>query len=75
MDCLPLTEKPKRCCAEECKKKLGLTDFACKCGKWHCSLHRASEAHACTYDYKSDNKTFLLKTMSTPIVSKKIEVI
>jgi hypothetical protein len=67
--------RPKRCCLEGCKKKLGLTDFPCKCGKIHCTAHRASEAHACTYDYKEAGKKQLLKTMSTAVVAKKVDQI
>jgi hypothetical protein len=68
-------ERPKRCCFDGCKKKLTLTDFPCKCSKIHCSAHRASEAHACSYDYRSEQKDILMKTMSTPVVAKKVEVI
>jgi hypothetical protein len=77
----PLTEtppnasRPKRCCFDGCKKKLGLLDFACKCGLIHCSLHRASEVHNCSYDYKAKHKDELLKTMSSPVVAKKLDVI
>lgn len=81
LDIASLTEtppspiRPKRCCHEGCKKKLCLTDFACKCGLIHCSQHRASEAHNCSFDYKAQHKEELLKTMSTAIVAKKVEVI
>jgi hypothetical protein len=67
--------RPKRCCQDGCKKKLMLTDFACRCGLIHCSQHRASEAHNCSYDYKAQQKEELLKTMSTAIVAKKLDVI
>jgi hypothetical protein len=72
-------EKPKqtksRCCFNGCKKKLSLTDFPCKCGETHCSLHRASEVHNCTYDYKEEHKNILLKTMDVAIVANKIDKI
>lgn len=67
--------KSKLCCTDGCKKKLSLTDFPCKCGKIHCSMHRAPEVHSCSYDYKSDHNKFLLKTMDVPVVSKKIDYI
>jgi hypothetical protein len=60
---------------EGCKKKLLLSDFACRCGSIFCALHRISEAHACTFDYRQDNRNNLLKTMSAPIVAKKIDTI
>lgn len=66
--------RPKRCCMEGCKKKLLLTDCSCKCGKIYCSMHRLSEMHNCTYDYKSIGKEQLAKAMPN-ITAKKIDVI
>lgn len=66
--------RPKRCCMEGCKKKLTLTDFPCKCGKIHCSQHRAAEVHACTYDFKAIGKEQLTKAMPT-VTAKKVDVI
>lgn len=65
--------KPKRCCAEGCKKKLGMLDFVCKCGLTHCAAHRHAENHGCTYDYKMDQNKFLSTTMGGPVVAKKVE--
>lgn len=42
---------PCRC--QQCRKKVGLTGFTCKCGLTFCGQHRYAEAHACTYDYKT----------------------
>jgi predicted nucleic acid binding AN1-type Zn finger protein len=67
--------KPKRCCQDGCKKKLMLTDFACKCGEYHCSAHRIPEAHYCSFDFKENHKENLLKTMSTAVVAKKIDTL
>lgn len=67
-------ERPKRCCMEGCKKKLALTDFPCKCGKIHCTQHRASEVHNCTYDYKAVGKEQLTKAMPN-VTAKKVDVI
>jgi hypothetical protein len=66
-------EKP-RCCAEGCKKKLALTDFACRCQNRFCSAHRDSLKHACTYDYRAGQKENLLRFMSTSVTGKKIEM-
>jgi hypothetical protein len=66
--------RPKRCCMEGCKKKLALTDFPCKCGKIHCTQHRASELHNCTYDYKAVGKEQLAKAMPN-VTAKKVDVI
>ena len=64
-----------RCGYEGCKKKITLTDFACRCGETHCSMHRAAEVHNCTYDYKKDHRNILLKTMEVAIVANKVDKI
>ncbi len=67
--------KSKRCCHDGCKKKLSLTDFPCKCGKTHCSMHRPAEVHNCSYDFKADHNKVLLKTMSSAIIANKVDKI
>jgi len=42
---------PTRC--QQCRKKVGLTGFKCKCGLLFCGQHRYAEAHACSFDYKT----------------------
>jgi hypothetical protein len=71
------SEKPKtiRCEHPECRKKLGLYGFDCKCGKQFCGQHRAAEIHMCTFDYKNEGKKELLKYMSSPVLAAKIAVI
>jgi hypothetical protein len=71
----PRHSESKRCCAEGCKKKLMLSDFPCKCGKKHCSTHRAPEVHACTFDFKACHRNVLLQTMSSSVIAKKIDVL
>ncbi len=71
----PRLAESKRCCMEGCKKKLTLADFACKCGKKHCSAHRIPEVHGCTFDFKASQKELLLKTMSTAVIAKKVDVL
>merc|ERR1711907_76071 len=46
-------KKEGRCPVEGCKKKIGLTGFECRCGLLFCAIHRYSDAHACTFDYKA----------------------
>ena len=67
--------KPNRCCFNGCKKKLALTDFACKCGKIHCSAHRIPEIHNCTFDFKQNYQQNLLHHMSTAVIASKIDTI
>jgi len=45
--------KPKKSRCHTCKKKVGLTGFQCRCGGLYCSLHRYSDKHDCTFDYKA----------------------
>lgn len=42
--------KKNRC--STCKKKVGLTGFECRCGGLYCSMHRYSDKHQCSFDYK-----------------------
>jgi hypothetical protein len=71
----PRHAETKRCCMEGCKKKLALSDFPCKCGKKHCALHRSPEVHSCNYDFKQSQRDLLLKTMSTAVIAKKVDVL
>lgn len=52
----PTEEKPKakknRCF--QCRKKVGLAGFDCRCGNVFCCVHRYSDLHNCTFDYKAD---------------------
>ena len=66
---------PPRCEYSECRKKLTLASVSCKCKKYYCSTHRAEVAHACTFDYKAEQKMRLNKYLSTAIVASKVEAI
>jgi hypothetical protein len=55
--------RPKRCQGENCKAKLHLTDFACKCEGWFCSAHRHAESHKCSYDFKAQGAAGLEKAL------------
>ncbi|GIL56649.1 hypothetical protein Vafri_11980 [Volvox africanus] len=50
----------------ECKKKVGLTGFKCKCGNIFCGQHRYAESHDCPFDYKGVHKEKLAS--SNPVV-------
>ncbi|XP_037068871.1 AN1-type zinc finger protein 5-like [Pollicipes pollicipes] len=43
-------KKKSRC--EVCRKKVGLTGFTCRCDGLFCSLHRYSDKHDCSFDYR-----------------------
>jgi hypothetical protein len=64
-----------KCPHADCKKKISLVDFPCKCKTVYCSVHRAPETHSCTFDYRKEQKDSLLQYMSTAVTSKKIEVL
>ena len=70
-----MSTSTKRCFLDVCRKKLMLSDFACKCGQTFCVNHRHSEAHSCSYDYKKAHTDVLLKTLSTCVVAKKVDII
>ncbi|MCL4123683.1 UNVERIFIED_CONTAM: hypothetical protein GTU68_012277 [Idotea baltica] len=44
--------KKKKNKCQTCKKKVGLTGFTCRCGGLYCSVHRYSNEHRCTFDYR-----------------------
>jgi hypothetical protein len=62
--------RPKRCQHGECKTKLMLSDFPCKCKGFYCSQHRFSESHMCSFDYRGTGKDILTKQMPTVAGSK-----
>jgi hypothetical protein len=68
-------KKVLRCQADDCKKKLGLLGFVCRCEKHFCAVHRVSDAHKCTFDFREQQKKDLLKYMSTAIRAEKVEAI
>lgn len=44
-------KKKKNKCLS-CKKKVGLTGFTCRCGGLFCGVHRYSDKHDCSFDYR-----------------------
>lgn len=58
----------------ECRNKLMLTDFPCKCGLTHCSKHRLPELHKCTFDFRKNGQEFL-STNLVKVVGTKIDAI
>jgi hypothetical protein len=43
--------KAGRCAS--CRKRVGLTGFACRCGATFCGVHRYPERHACAFDFRA----------------------
>jgi hypothetical protein len=44
-----------------CNKKVGLLFFECKCHGKFCALHRYSEEHNCSYDFRTEEINKLIK--------------
>ncbi|CAH8828775.1 unnamed protein product [Trichobilharzia szidati] len=44
-----------------CRKRVGLTGFACRCDGLFCSLHRYSDQHECAYDYQANGRLELAR--------------
>ena len=44
-----------------CKKKLKLFRIQCKCNYYFCSVHRYSDTHNCSFDYKTLGKNNIFK--------------
>ncbi|PAA93669.1 hypothetical protein BOX15_Mlig032929g1 [Macrostomum lignano] len=63
-------KKSNRC--GMCKKKVGLTGFACRCGGLFCSMHRYSDKHECPFDYQSHGQEEICKA-NPQVVSTKID--
>ncbi|KAM6426551.1 AN1-type zinc finger protein 6 isoform 2-T2 [Liasis olivaceus] len=71
-----LLDKPKqkktRCFM--CRKKVGLTGFECRCGNVYCAVHRYSDVHSCSYNYKADAAEKIRKE-NPVVVGEKIQKI
>jgi len=63
-------KKSNRC--QECKKRVGLTGFQCRCGGLYCGEHRYDTAHHCTFDYKTMEREEIRKN-NPVVVSEKIK--
>lgn len=57
-----------------CNKKVGLTGFKCRCENLFCGLHRYSDQHECSFDYKTDGRAKLEKE-NPQVVGAKIRKI
>jgi len=55
---------------QKCEKKLGVMGFECKCKKQFCIAHLQPQEHACTFDYRAQEKKVIQAIMdSEPRVS------
>jgi hypothetical protein len=74
---LPSTSSPQpeqvdttRCW--QCKRKVGLLGYPCKCNYTFCASHRYSDQHSCTYDYRGNQQEDLGKKLAK-VVERKVE--
>ncbi|NXC12445.1 ZFAN6 protein, partial [Corythaeola cristata] len=65
-------QKKNRCFM--CRKKVGLTGFECRCGNVYCGMHRYSDVHSCSYNYKADAAEKIRKE-NPVVVGEKIQKI
>ncbi len=60
---------------EQCKKRLGVMEYKCKCGKLFCISHLHAEEHNCNFNYKEEGQALLRKQNDVGPLSSKIEKI
>lgn len=58
----------------KCRKRVGLTGFECRCGGLYCGVHRYSDKHECTFNYREMGAEEIRK--NNPVVmSEKVQKI
>lgn len=62
---------PNRC--GSCRKRVGLTGFKCRCGNLYCALHRYSDKHSCSYDYKAAGQEAIAKANPLVVAEKVVK--
>lgn len=65
-------KKKNRCVT--CRKKVGLTGFECRCGGLFCAIHRYSDKHECTFDYREHGANEIRRN-NPVVVGEKIQKI
>ena len=60
----------KKCSFNDCKRKLPLTAYACRCKLLYCNTHKYSEDHNCSYNFYEEHKKEMLKNLSTLVYTK-----
>ncbi|KAF8367369.1 hypothetical protein PRIPAC_85198 [Pristionchus pacificus] len=67
-DAGPPAKKVNRC--GQCKKRVGLTGFSCRCGGLFCGDHRYDTAHSCNFDYKTMEREQIAKNNQVCVAEK-----
>ncbi|KAA0190572.1 AN1-type zinc finger protein 6 (Zinc finger A20 domain-containing protein 3) [Fasciolopsis buskii] len=68
------TSSKKRPRCDVCHKRVGLTGFTCHCGGLYCSLHRYSDAHSCSFDYRESGQEEIRRS-NPQIICQKVQKI
>lgn len=65
----PVPSKSPRC--QFCRKRVGPAGgYSCRCGGIFCSLHRYSDAHTCSYDYRKAGQDDIRRSNPQIVCSK-----
>jgi len=56
------SEKKIRC--TQCKKKLGVLFYTCKCEQLFCISHLPPQEHQCGYDFKKEAQKYIQEQMN-----------
>ncbi len=68
--------KKNRCTHDQCKKKVGLLGFDCKCGGYYCANHRHTDQHNCkSLQEIIKNERDILAKQNLKVVAEKLEKI
>ena len=65
--------KSERCQHPQCKKKLKMMSFTCKCELKFCVAHQNPHSHNCSYDYKTE-KCKLVEQNNPKLGSKMVKI-
>ena len=49
-----------------CRKRVGLTGFACRCGATFCGVHRYPERHSCAFGFRAAGRDAIAR--ANPVV-------
>ena len=54
--------KPSKIRCAQCRKKVPLISFTCKCQKIFCVAHQSPHVHACVYNYQAEIRDKIKRT-------------
>ena len=60
-----------KCQFEECKRKVNLTSYPCKCKLIFCDIHRFYKDHKCSFNYFEEEQKKIKSNISSIIFTKK----